>query len=281
MSGRTFATSHYKRYYTAAKPAVFQHELLAAVHNMLKLVAKRTSLTLDEHDLEKGVNDFMFKVQEDAFKHDTDLKENVGAVAEYLWTSAKTHAVVDYMQLCSVLNMVIRDDVEEEVEAAVIFFRGINARRVMRRGGIDTSYPPNGKIWRGGGFRRQHRAFFERMQGRKYRVPAFLASSTQRSVAAKFAFDAFAANDSHPCAIWCIQVDKRGKRHPEHRVKHMTFVSKTLVKGEEEYLFAPYSVFTLVSCRWSDELCKPHEITLHAACDNKKEDEHLVLTPWY
>ena len=38
----------------------------------------------------------MTKVQEDAFEHDADLKHNVGAVAEYLWTSAKTHGVVKY-----------------------------------------------------------------------------------------------------------------------------------------------------------------------------------------
>ena len=185
------------------------------------------------------------------------------------------------MQLCSVLNAVIRDDVREEVEAAVIFFRGINTRRVTRKGSIDTSYPHKGKTWRGGGFRREHRVFFERMQGKKYRVPAFLASSTKRSIAAKFAFDAYAANSSHPCVIWCIKVDARGENHPEYRVKHMTFVSKTLVEGEEEYLFAPYSVFTLVSTLWSAELDKPHEFTIHAACDNKKEDEKLDLAPWY
>ena len=65
-----------------------------------------------------------------------------------------------------VVNTVIRDDVAEEVEAAVIFFRGINTRCVTRvsKGAIDTSYPRNGETWRGGGFRTEHRAFFERMQ---------------------------------------------------------------------------------------------------------------------
>ena len=61
----------------------------------------------------------------------------------------------------------------------------------------------------------------------------------------------------------------------------MTFVSKTLMKGESEYLFAPYSVFTLVSVKWSGELHKPHEFTIRAARDNKREVEELPLTPWY
>ena len=119
-------------------------------------------------------------------------------------------------------------------------------------------------------------------KGQKYRVPGFLASSTERKIAAKFAFDAFEDNgDAHPCVIWRIVFDPRGERHPQYRVKHMTFVSKTLVEGEEEYLFAPYSVFTLVSTEWSVQLRKPHEFTILAAYDNKTEDENLPLTPWY
>ena len=61
----------------------------------------------------------------------------------------------------------------------------------------------------------------------------------------------------------------------------MTLVSKTLISGELEYLFAPYSVFTLVSVKWSDELVKPHKFTLRPVIDNKLEDEELPLAPWY
>ena len=283
LERRTFATSNYKRFYDGAQAPVFQHYLLAAVNTMLLLFAKRRNPALQQHELENDVNQFMAKIQADAFEDGTALREDVGAVAEYLWTSAKTHAVVNYMQLCSVLNAVIRDDVSEEVGAAAIFFRGINTRRVTRvsKAAIDTSYPRNGETWRGGGFRTQHRAFFERMVGKKYRVPGFLATSGKRSVAAKFAFEAFEDDRAHPCVIWRITVDPRGELHPQYRVKHMTFVVKTLVAGEEEYLFAPYSVFTLVSTEWSANLSKPHEFTVRAAWDNKKEDEKLPLTPWY
>ena len=187
-----------------------------------------------------------------------------------------------HMQLCSVLNAVIRDDIAAEIHAATIIFRSINTRRVRRvNEGANTdiqSFPPNGETWRGGGFRNQHKAFFDGIKGKKYRVPAFLATSKDRSVAASFAFK---APDDHPCAIWRITFDPRGKDHPEHRVRHMTFVSKTLVPDEEEYLFAPYSVFTLQKVEWSSKLTKPHEFTIRAACDNKEEDENLPLAPWY
>ena len=48
-----------------------------------------------------------------------------------------------------------------------------------------------------------------------------------------------------------------------------------------EYLFSPYSVFTVVKVEFSDENLEPHKISLNAAMDNKLEDEDLPLAPWY
>ena len=210
------------------------------------------------------------------------LQKDVDAVAEYLWTSSKKHRVASNMEFCSVLNAVIRDDIAEEIEAAVIIIRSINNRRVQRKDGAADisiqSYPPKGETWRGGGFRQQHRAFFESMKGRKYRVPGFLATSDKRDIAAGFAYR---ASNDHPCAIWRIKFDRRGKDNPKYRVRHMTFVSKTLIEGENEYLFAPYSVFKLVSINWGEDLRDPHEFTIQSAIDNKEEAEDLPLAPWY
>ena len=281
LSERTFATSNFKRYYDDAEAPLFQHYLLSAVNNMLKLYANRLNPLKNRSTLATHVNEFMKKIQNDAFKAHKDMGEDVGIVAEYLWTSGKIHRVVNNMELCSVLNAVIRDDIEEEVKAAVVFFRSINARRVKRVAGrhaVDTSYPPKGETWRGGGFRLRHRAFYDSMVGKKYRVPGFLATSSKRSVAANFAFDLHGANF---CVIWKIIFDKRGKKHPEYRVQHMTFVSNTLIKGENEYLFAPYSAFTLVSIKWSTKVRTPHELVIQAAVDNRAEDENLPLAPWY
>ena len=285
---RTFATSNYKRFYAGTLTTFMQHKLLGAVENVLMLYAKRiNALTEDQAIImfiDLDVMDFMMKLQDDAFKHDEAMKNDVDAMAEYLWTSSKKHSIVKDMELCSVLNAVIRDDVAEEIEAATIIFRSINSRRVQRTRYANMnvqSYPPTGETWRGGGFRREHRAFFERMIGKKYRVPGFLATSVRREIAAAFAFKADIANPSHPCVMWRITFDPRGKDHPEYRVRHMTLVSKTLVVGEHEYLFAPYSVFTLVSVKWRAGLVEPHEFTIQAARDNKDEDECLPLSPWY
>ena len=53
--------------------------------------------------------------------------------------------------------------------------------------------------------------------------------------------------------------------------------------AESEFLFAPYSVFTVVSVEASarNSYLAPHVITLRAAVDNRLEPEDLPLAPWY
>merc|ERR1712150_243264 len=282
LAKRTLANSNYKRIYDSVEAPGFQHQLLGAVHHVVSLFAERLNPTLDPEVRKNCLRQFMKKLEGDAFRNDEALQEDVGAVSEYLWTSGKTHEVVNDMELCSILNEVIRDDHANEVEAAAIIFRGINTRRVNRghagASHIDHSFPTNGETWRGGGFRQEHKKFFQSIKGKKYRVPGFLSTTNKKAVAAMFAFN---VDKTNPSAMWRIVFDPRGESDPRFRVKHMTFVSKTLIKGEGEYLFAPYSVFTLQAVSWSTKLDKPHQFTIHAACDNKKEDENLPLAPWY
>ena len=218
---------------------------------------------LDQKSVDEGVNEFMGKIQDDAFENNHALQNDVAAVGEFLWTSAKCHKVLNYMELCSILNAVIRDDIGREIQAAASIFRSINSRRVNREITdicIDEqSYPDKGETWRGGGFRREHRKFYNSIKGEKYRVPGFLATSNQKSVAAAFVYK---CDPDHPVAMWCIKFDKRGKDQPQYRVQHMSLVANTLIEGEHEYLFAPYSVFTLVSVKWSAELRTPHQFII-------------------
>lgn len=280
----TFANSRYKHYYEKTGAADFQYDLLGAVSKVLKLYIRRQNPKTSQDTIDAGVHSFMTAIQKDAFENNEALLNDVDAVAEYLWTSSNTHKLVQGMELCSVLNAVIRDDIAHEIKAATIIFRCINNRRVTR---ADTtanlsiqSFPPKGETWRGSGFRKEYKPFFDSMVGKKYRVPSFLATSQLRKIAVGFALKA-SCGYTCPSAMWRIVFDKRGEEDIQYRVKHMAFVSKTLIKGENEYLFAPYSVFTLVSVEWSKKKDKSHEFTILAACDNKVEDEDLPLAPWY
>ena len=81
-----------------------QHDLLHAVNKMLLLFATRINPDGDSESIGDGVHAFMLQIQDAAFKNNDALQNDVAAVAEYLWTSAKTHRIVKHMELCSVLN---------------------------------------------------------------------------------------------------------------------------------------------------------------------------------
>lgn len=277
---RSFLTSNYREIYGECTDVLeLQHELLNAVQRTVTLYAKRVNPDLSVSELKRTIGDYMLKMQGEAF---SNVVSSVPATAEYLWSSGKKHQVVHNLEFCTVLNAIIRADLASELEAAAPIFRAINARRICRVGSgtsaHEQSFPGGGKLWRGGGFCNDHIPTFEALLNKKYRVPGFLAASSQKKLASDFVFR---ADKTKPRALWCIRLDPRGETDAEFRVQHMTFVTNTLVKGEDEFLFAPYSTFKLLSASWSDDIKKPHNLTVEAAIDNKLEREDLPLAPWY
>ncbi len=55
-------------------------------------------------------------------------------------------------------------------------------------------------------------------------------------------------------------------------------MKKTLVAGEDEYLYAVYSAFCVEETIWTGPT---YQIVLSVALDNKAEDKNLPLAPWY
>ena len=83
-------------------------------------------------------------------------------------------------------------------------------------------------------------------------------------------------------ALWRIHVDPRGETDFDFRCKHVNLVAHSNVAGEAEYLFAPYSAFTVMAVEWkAGDYRAPHVIDLRAAIDNLDESEHLPLAPFY
>lgn len=227
---------------------------------------------------------FMYRLNQEAFKTKA-LDKDMGTAAEFLWTS--TNSLEDKREFCSILNLAIRQDNPKYLVHAAVVVAGINiirqkisGRKAQAAAAIipkqSAKFPPGGNAWRGTGFRDRYRSFF--VVGKKYRVPGFLATSFSERIARSFAFR---QNSKFPTVIWNIKVDPRGRDDPIHRCKHVAYVSNTFVKGEGEYLFSPYSTFTVTSTTWSDDLKQPHLIVLEAALDNQRESERLPLAPWY
>lgn len=75
----------------------------------------------------------------------------------------------------------------------------------------------------------------------------------------------------------CGQID------PERKCPHANLVTARAgaLDDEWEYLFAPYSAFTVRAVRWSaGDTADPHVIDLDAAPDNMEVPEDVPLAPW-
>ena len=84
-----------------------------------------------------------------------------------------------------------------------------------------------------------------------------------------------------PRVMWTIVMDPAGEEDPEKRCKHGSFLCKSHIPEEREFLFAPYSTFQVETLTWGEH-GQPHEITLLAMTDNLPyKDRSLPLAPWY
>ena len=152
----------------------------------------------------------------------------------------------------------------------------VNTRRPeLRQHPIDA----NDFCFRGGGLPDEHQAFYT--PGRKYRVPGFLATSMREYVATGFA-DTASLYRTRLSVVYYVHLDPRGRDDALFRCRHVNLLNKPPPNPEVEFLFAPYSVFTVTKVEWA--AMAPHEahkIHLEAALDNLDEYEDLPLAPWY
>ena len=81
-----------------------------------------------------------------------------------------------------------------------------------------------------------------------------------------------------------VYVDPAGEHDADRRCKHVNYVSHTHVGGEAEFLFAPYSIFTVRKVERDVEVDPlyhtiGHRIELDAATDNRPPEPEPALEP--
>eukprot|EP00292_Cryptomonas_paramecium_P026148 CAMPEP_0113700918 /NCGR_PEP_ID=MMETSP0038_2-20120614/24257_1 /TAXON_ID=2898 /ORGANISM="Cryptomonas paramecium" /LENGTH=75 /DNA_ID=CAMNT_0000624695 /DNA_START=1 /DNA_END=225 /DNA_ORIENTATION=- /assembly_acc=CAM_ASM_000170 len=73
--------------------------------------------------------------------------------------------------------------------------------------------------------------------------------------------------------LWQIKVDQD--------CVQVNYVRHSNVSEEEEFLFVPFSAFSVEAVEWSpDPRLQPHLVHLMAAQDNRAEPEDLPLAQW-
>ena len=226
----------------------------------------------------------------------------VGATAGLLWTSDTDFVgmpAAHRKPFYKLLNAAILHDWAETAPAVAAFARALNSSLVVSRTTVQERFPADGITYRGGGFglsagqpsAAELRGFFTQTNPpTKFRVPAFLATSFSEDKARHFIR---MATDAAERVLWIVHTDPRGDpTHAEHddqyRCKHVNFVQRSMIEDsagnpqEDEYLFAPYSVFSAREAIWrAGTIADPHVIHLEAAPDNEREPLDLPLAPWY
>lgn len=273
---KTFRTSNFKKKYATAPVPDGALEIGSPLRKLLEWYCETKGIEYHGQNGQNGAGHTMFKrLQAEAQIHADELagdRREIAKVAQRMWTSAQTLADTE-KELCSILNHALREDEPPDVIQAVAeLSRSINELCVQGAAASAVVHPPNNVCYRGGGFDDRHRGFF--VQGKVYRQPAYLATSFSQQKAMDFMRR---ARRSPQRVIWCVHID------PVLKCEHVNLVRKVApgVPDEEEYLFAPYSVFTVRTVTWRrGTVDEPHWIYLDAAPDNKGPPEDLPLAPW-
>jgi hypothetical protein len=252
----------------------------------------RANLFCSKHNGEQTAGDQFFRaLQAETFTHAHDLSDSMSVSAGLIWTSQLLITLHDghTMEFCGILNRILRDTDEDLLLDACIVVRAINSLRVLRYHLSKLMFPPGGITYRGGGLPLH---FVQQLQGQpppffvadlKYRIPMFLATSFQPHVAENFSVMAEQRGESP--VIWSIKVDARGFLQLLYRCRHLNQKAKSKVPGEFEFLYAPYSVFTMESVTLpsggaAPTAACPTRIVIVAALDNKDEPHDVPLAPW-
>jgi hypothetical protein len=272
----TFSSSRFKSCYAASSPPQKYLELFASLDGFISAYCSHHRLPSEE------AASFFNRLSEHAMLRPEEVVRNVNAAAQRLWTSPlKLEGVPHehHSELCSMMNRSIREDEATVMQHLCILVRSINMLCIVRRDPAKQIFPPRMCTFRGGELPLKHAEFYE--AGKNYRVPGFFATSFNEDVAYRFLYIKFAEGKTP--VKWIVELDPRGRDALQYRCKHVNFCKNSDVPGEEEFLFAPYSVFTVISLTAppapTDD--DPVIVRLQAAVDNLKEPEDLPLAPWY
>eukprot|EP01045_Picozoa_sp_COSAG04_P008175 COSAG04_NODE_447_length_14267_cov_17.958569_12_plen_395_part_00 len=216
----TLASSNFKAAYDEEAGAEGQMGYGLAVAEIIQGYCKWSQL----HGAGVGFNpegrQFLKELQREALDNPED---DIEVMALRMWTSATTMQGAEGAEFCKMLNFAARRDDKDESLALASVVRGINKLCVTADGNAEGAvHPPDNVCYRGGGFPHvRYRAFFEKR--RKFRQPAFFATSFSEAVARRF----IEMRGGSDCVLWRVRID------PERKCVHVNLVKKTNFPGEE------------------------------------------------
>jgi len=195
--------------------------------------------------------------------------------AMHLWTSEETHGMFDGRprEFCWLLNMLIRLNDVGKLALAMPIVKALNLHCAgERRSKVRADGWDDHKCYRGSGFNMAYKFFFK--NGVMFRTTGFIATSQDISVA-----KGFMKRVSAPLQPiqWTFHIDT------ENKCWHVNLMNHTMVPGELEFLFSPFSTFTVRAVHWAEgevNWLNPHKIELAVHPDNQLASKTVPLAPW-
>jgi hypothetical protein len=271
--------SNFKRYYSISTAPRSIETLMGAldefVESYFRLHDGPGGWMVAKYSFDQSIKLSAVSKYNKCIENNEERSSAIEKVAKSLWTSDQENSCTKgKKQFFSMVNESIRRDDSDLMRPLALIVRAINKLCLYK----SDVFPEEGFCWRGGGMMASNRDFFVR--GKKYRVPGFLATSFSIKVAKSFLN--YAGDRGEEPILWTVILDERGETQPKHRCLHVNLLNSHK-HGEQEFLFVPYSTFTVQSVTWSPFPNRemPHRVTIVAANDNKAEPEDLPVAPWY
>ncbi|CAE7460754.1 unnamed protein product [Symbiodinium sp. CCMP2592] len=250
---KSFSGTNYKKKYKDAQAATDKYEFAQIFFNFLDMIAEEGQ-KISKHEIKDMKNEVMSKARDFG---------DMSKLATYVWTLATP---LGGREVCSYINEIIREDQEYKVKTLLPLVRTINELLVQE---VLVKAPKNHTTYRGSRIPHDSLKFFQAK--RQYRVNMFLATSDDKRKAQEFAEG---AEGTEVPTLFHVHW------HKDNGCIHVNYLEHiTAVKSEREYLFPPYSTFTVM--QMAKKQGRFYVIHIFAEPDNKSCSEELPLSSWH
>lgn len=277
-----FNNTNFNKVYKNSSSPNLSCLLLTMIHEVAHFFGETRAVGLkaNKSDCDNFVKALQ-KEQLDEDKKRDDFLTEVPRVAQRLWSSSEKLRLPNGrdVEFCSMINCLLREDNIAIMPQLASICQSINEliTKKQRKSGV-ASLPASNLLYRGGSLPDELQGFFS--VGKKYRVPGYLATTS--NIEATYPFLQLVDEPLAPVQ-WIIHLD------PKFGCLHVAFVELSNFPGEFEYLFGPFSVFTVRKVEWKEcpTWMNPHVIELEAAPCNRAEGrvetntgKILPFAPW-
>lgn len=264
---KSYESSNYKPLITIQTTILFQDQIFLSLRQFIEFYCKQNNIQEQE-----GLN-FFGSIQTQVIEKDL----SPAAIFARLWQSTE---LLNKTPLRSMLCDVLRDDSIEALKAALPLIKGIDYLPPSQRELLP--WPKDNLLYRRAEIPTEEKVHF--IERKKYRCPVFLAASTKQKVDVRFCNRTHQRNKKEPI-LFILHLDEKNetKRTKCFNVRYLGANPFPSDDHKDEFLFAPYSVFTIRSVTWLDDpsVANPHIIHLVVAVDSGQEPEGLPLIYWH